>query len=268
MFKELVFYLEACESGSMFENLLPSNLSIFATTASNSAESSWGTYCAPQDLVNGKEIGSCLGDLYSVNWMENSDVTDMSKESLEAQFQIVQKLTDKSHVMQFGSLAFDSEPIADFQTTKGAGVRHAPLAPSVASMEDLAARSGSAVSSRDVPLHTLYHAYLRAPEASLEKARANERVQAELASRSAADSAFQKLALAVMGTASGPQMLDVYTPPTQFDCARAVNDAVEAVCGRYTDYSLKYTRVVVNLCEAFNGEAAPILKGVSTMCSF
>ena len=29
--------------------------------------------CAPDDMINGKEIGSCLGDLYSVVWMENSD---------------------------------------------------------------------------------------------------------------------------------------------------------------------------------------------------
>lgn len=40
-----VFYLEACESGSIFEGLLPEGLNIYATTASNAEESSWGTYC-------------------------------------------------------------------------------------------------------------------------------------------------------------------------------------------------------------------------------
>ena len=34
-FKKLVFYLEACESGSMFKNLLPENIDVYATTASN-----------------------------------------------------------------------------------------------------------------------------------------------------------------------------------------------------------------------------------------
>jgi len=34
MYKELVFYLEACESGSMFENL-PDNIEIVASTAAN-----------------------------------------------------------------------------------------------------------------------------------------------------------------------------------------------------------------------------------------
>jgi len=46
MYAKLVYYLEACESGSMFANL-PTNLNIYATTAANANESSWGTYCPP-----------------------------------------------------------------------------------------------------------------------------------------------------------------------------------------------------------------------------
>lgn len=41
----MVLYVEACESGSMFEGLLPKDLDIYVTTAANSYESSWGTYC-------------------------------------------------------------------------------------------------------------------------------------------------------------------------------------------------------------------------------
>ena len=44
-FADLVFYVEACESGSIFEGLLDNELNIYATTASNAYESSWGTYC-------------------------------------------------------------------------------------------------------------------------------------------------------------------------------------------------------------------------------
>lgn len=44
-FKELVAFLEACESGSMFQGLLASDMPVFATTASNASESSWATYC-------------------------------------------------------------------------------------------------------------------------------------------------------------------------------------------------------------------------------
>ncbi|RZK01665.1 MAG: hypothetical protein EOO43_24120, partial [Flavobacterium sp.] len=61
MYKELVLYIEACQSGSMFENLLPSNMSIYVTTSANSQESAWATYCYPDDHIDGKTIGSCLG---------------------------------------------------------------------------------------------------------------------------------------------------------------------------------------------------------------
>lgn len=74
MYKEMVIYIEACESGSMFENILPDNINIYALSASNSHESSWGTYCSPNDKVKGVSLRTCLGDLFSVNWMENSDL--------------------------------------------------------------------------------------------------------------------------------------------------------------------------------------------------
>lgn len=72
MYKELVYYMEACESGSMFTSL-PTDTKIYAVSASSPSESSWGTYCPPDDVVNGTEIGSCLGDTFSINWMEDSD---------------------------------------------------------------------------------------------------------------------------------------------------------------------------------------------------
>jgi legumain len=77
MYKELVFYLEACESGSMFEYFLENDINIYAVTAANSIESSWATYCSPDDKVNGISIGTCLGDHFSVGWMEDSDSAQM-----------------------------------------------------------------------------------------------------------------------------------------------------------------------------------------------
>ena len=41
-------------------------------------------------------IGACLGDLYSVNWMEDSDAQGEGS-SLEQQYEKVVKLTNKSH---------------------------------------------------------------------------------------------------------------------------------------------------------------------------
>merc|ERR1712070_189173 len=68
------FYLETCESGSMFQDM--SIPGVYALSASNPTESSWGSYCGTEAKVNGKSINSCLGDLFSVSWMEDADAFD------------------------------------------------------------------------------------------------------------------------------------------------------------------------------------------------
>jgi len=66
-----VIYVEACESGSIFEGLMPEDLNIYVTTASNPVENSWGTYCPGMEPSPPPEYITCLGDLYSVSWMED-----------------------------------------------------------------------------------------------------------------------------------------------------------------------------------------------------
>lgn len=80
MYKEMVVYIEACESGSIFKNL-DTSMNIYALSAANAKESSWATYCDPDDMVNGKHVGACLGDLFSVNWMEDLDKAVKDKQA-------------------------------------------------------------------------------------------------------------------------------------------------------------------------------------------
>lgn len=68
-----MFYLEACESGSMFAKL-PKDINIYAVSAASPSQSSWAYYCYPDDQINGKHIGSCLGDMFSIKMLEDSDV--------------------------------------------------------------------------------------------------------------------------------------------------------------------------------------------------
>jgi legumain len=62
-YSKMVFYIEACEAGSMFENLLPSDINVYATTATDALVSSYACY---YDSAR----GTYLGDEYSVAWME------------------------------------------------------------------------------------------------------------------------------------------------------------------------------------------------------
>ncbi|XP_050426694.1 uncharacterized protein LOC126837014 [Adelges cooleyi] len=100
-YRKIVFYIEACHAGSMFDGMLDDDKSIMAITASGPQESSYATYCDS----NSGEYSTCLGDLFSVTWMENWDKSvvrqqDVAEFTLERQIlntkdPIIRKLLKK-----------------------------------------------------------------------------------------------------------------------------------------------------------------------------
>ena len=52
MYKEMVFYVEACEAGSMFIDL-PDDMNIYTMTASNEDKSSWAIHCDEDAIIDG-----------------------------------------------------------------------------------------------------------------------------------------------------------------------------------------------------------------------
>lgn len=107
-YRSLVFYLEACESGSMFNNLLPPDHRIFAMTASNPMESSFA--CCYDETVN-----NYLGDTFSVNWLENADSFEaLLKETLIGQYHLVENETLKSHVCLYGDASLSNNSLAQY----------------------------------------------------------------------------------------------------------------------------------------------------------
>ncbi|KAM9777492.1 legumain [Neosynchiropus ocellatus] len=106
-YKKMVFYIEACESGSMMTDL-PADIDVYATTAANSHESSYACYFD-------EKRDTYLGDWYSVNWMEDSDAEDLRKETLMKQFKVVRSHTNTSHVQQFGNKTLAHMKLIEFQ---------------------------------------------------------------------------------------------------------------------------------------------------------
>jgi legumain len=64
-YAQMMIYIEACYSGSMFVKL-PENIRVYAMSAASPDEPSWATDCEPDDdLVHGKHIGTCLSDVFT-----------------------------------------------------------------------------------------------------------------------------------------------------------------------------------------------------------
>ena len=68
MYKHFLFLMEACYSGSMFANL-PKGLNVYAITAADDNHPSYESHCPPNDIVDGKELDTCLS-CYWDNSME------------------------------------------------------------------------------------------------------------------------------------------------------------------------------------------------------
>ena len=64
--------------------------------------------------VNGTNLHTCLGDLYSVSWLEDAD-SAFPRESLARQMAKVVKETKESHVQIFGDTSFASDFAGAFE---------------------------------------------------------------------------------------------------------------------------------------------------------
>ena len=60
-------------------------------------------------------MGTCLGDLFSINWMDDTEANNPDFESLEHQYNTVKAKTYASDVDKFGNFTFKDEPVGDFQ---------------------------------------------------------------------------------------------------------------------------------------------------------
>merc|ERR1719188_776640 len=159
---------------------------IYALSAAGTDESSWGTYCGAAAKVNGKNIGSCLGDLFSVNWMEDDDAKDTTKETLEQQWEVVKQKTNKSKVMQWSDLSFKTNFVSEFIGSSG----------EIFNSQSSAARKSSvdsAVSARELDLARWYHLYTHA-ETGKERQQMGVELQKELLAQQRAESAYRRFA--------------------------------------------------------------------------
>jgi legumain len=256
MYNQLVFYLEACESGSMFQNVLPENISIYASSASNPTESSWGCYCGSEAKVNGKDIGSCLGDLYSCVWMEDSDL-EASKVSIAQQFAVIHKKVDKSDPMEWGDKTFEKELVTDFQGTTDSTSVDGKLMSKVKKLlgvffgesknEDLEYQhyldlaKKSAIESRSIKLDYLYRKAFKSGLLT-----DDQELATELHLMEVNDTIFREIALRLKLNLTGEKNENI-----QFQCLRNSVNHYKATCQNFTEYTLKYVQYLSVACKTY-----------------
>jgi len=279
MFAQLVFYLEACESGSMFEGILANDTNVFATTAATADQPSYAFYY-------NDTLSTYMADEYSIRWMQDSTQNWDAYESLLTQFEDVAAIVKESQPQKYGDEEFEEEPIEDFEAFEDrssrmkrvlSALKKSKSASAAKAYDTEWAPSSLSVSSRDVKLAVLQHRYLSAKGAEA-KALAASLVSQELDYRANVDRVFDELVEVATGynsdEADGPlfghdhaieAIKHGHILPTNFECLKKAYAAYEANCEAFSDYSLQYVSVLVNLCELF-GDYDRIRSATQTVC--
>ncbi|KAE8708308.1 Vacuolar-processing enzyme [Hibiscus syriacus] len=254
-YREMVIYVEACESGSIFEGIMPNDLNIYVTTASNAQESSWGTYCPDMDPPPPPEFITCLGDLYSVAWMEDSETHNLKRETIEQQYETVRKRTSDfdahanggSHVMEYGNTSIKAEKLNLYQGYDPATVNFPPNELS----HDM---HMGAINQRDADILFLWHMYKNSEDGSMKKEILTQITQT-MRHRNHLDGSIDLIGKLLYGPAKGSAVLNAIGEPglplvDDWQCLKSMVRVFETHCGSLTQYGMKHMRAFANICNS------------------
>jgi len=233
-YNKLVLYIEACEAGSMFKDVLPNNINIFATTASDYDESSYACYYDAKRQTY-------LGDWYSVNWMEDSDKEDIEKETLQQQFTIVKNITTTSHAQEYGDLTIGNLVVGQFQGEEEAPSKTVPKVPF---------KRGAP--SWEVPLDILYKK-LAAATTEQEKQNFRTEIDNMIEKRAHLETIVKKIVTRVAISREHEDRLVSARPQklTQLECHHKLVKAFSRHCFNFgkNPYAMKHAYILANMCE-------------------
>ncbi|KAL4341887.1 hypothetical protein GQ457_08G027170 [Hibiscus cannabinus] len=256
-YKEMVIYVEACESGSIFLGIMPEDLNIYVMTASNAQESSWGTYCPGMEPPPPPEFITCLGDLFSVAWMEDSETHNLKRETVEQQYEAVKERTSNfksyvfggSHVMEYGNTSMKPEKLYLYQGFDPATV-NLPA-------NDLSPRTGTsmeAINQRDADILFLWQMYKNSEDGS-KKTEILKQITETMRHRIHLDGSIDMIGTLLYGPAKGPAILKSFREPglplvDDWQCLKSMVRLFETHCGSLTQYGMKHMRVFANICNS------------------
>ena len=204
-------------------------------------------------MVDGKHMKTCLGDLYSINWMEDSDTATGIKRTLDEQLTVVKKETNKSHVTEYGTVGSFSakDTCNEYQgNTSPSTLRRnrgstADAAATAAEAGAIPKTPHDAVDSRDIPLVTAFYSYLWAEEGA-DKAALAAKLTGLVHAREEADRIFSSILRTLEVAREVAPVLEGVAATTE--CEKQVYSAVDAHCGWFDEYSLKYSSSLIERC--------------------
>lgn len=260
-YREMVIYVEACESGSVFEGIMPRDLNIYVTTASNAQESSFGTYCPGMEPSPPPEYITCLGDLYSVAWLEDSETHNLKEETIKQQYKTVKKRTSNfnsynigSHVMEYGNKSIKPERLYLYQGYDPASANF----PTNNGRPDIPME---VVNQRDAELFFLWQMYRKSDNGSEKKKSILKQITETMRHRSHLDGSMELIGTFLYGPTKGSSILKSVREPgiplvDDWGCLKSMVRLFETSCGSLTQDGMKHMRAFANICNSGVSQAS------------
>ena len=235
MYKNFLFLMEACYSGSMFTNL-PKGLNVYAITAADDDHSSYESHCPPDDVIDGESMDTCLSCYWdnAMEWFMEGGSSHTLDELFQHTHDKVEKSSDQN-TSHFGDIEeMGKMTIADFMGEIPAGRFN--------SMKD----SGVKIAKSDVPRHLAMWRAIRADKNELKNALADyERIVIEEAKR---EVEVMRLGVSLMNEKAADNALKTPSESYSIDCVRELSHSLVDVCGHSYPLNEKTMNMLKNIC--------------------
>jgi len=250
-YKKMVFYIEACYSGSMFIKKLQKDIGVYAVTAANDHESSWSCYYDEKRRTS-------LADDFSIKWMLDSEQHGTKHRTLAEQFQAVKSQVRLSHVCNFGDAnGMGGMSLSEFQGSSTYSYSNVTLPEPT----DL-------VRSWDVKYHSLFKQLEKATSTE-ERLQLLKEMETEEKTKQAVEDSLKQIAVQLVADPS--YMFAASTKETSLledYCYEKAVDLFTQTCYHFQeyDYAMKGLHVFANLCNA-GVPIEKIQKSIEKVCT-
>jgi len=244
-YKEMVFYIEACESGSMFNGLLKDEWNVYATTAANPFESSYACYYS-------SKYNTYLADCYSVEFLvETESLNDLTTYTFQDQYLSLKKQVNTSNVCQYGTKSIASEPLSLFMS----GFKQQQKGYHLGLIVEKPSSDNVKMNSRLVKEHYLMQMIQKTNKFSFQKQLAEHKKQQLKASIvfGALSHAFN-LHLVRDKIAQVKKSDHCFSQTINPTCNKAAVTSMEKHCGKFNEANIEYASYLRDACSVASAE--------------
>ena len=236
LYGKWVWFMEACHSGSMFENKLPEDWNIYIMTSSDSHRNADMSNCPPEDKVAGKSLQTCLSGLWDNAYLDylesNPDCT--IGEIFDAVHDEVAKESSQN-VSQWGDMTFRDLKVSEFF-----GELPSP------SFRKARKPVKNTVALDKVPMHLAMWRAIRADKSELAEALKAYQEEAYQAAKKEVE--VMRLGRAVLNEKAAEKAMKTTSEVYSSSCMKDLTMALIEKCGHTLPFSESVNNMLRNIC--------------------